>query len=441
MSGLLPWHSSDKPRYSRYRPDRCALAGLCLWLFIGSVAVLHANNVQLLDGFMVDRMEEDIVPVVAPETVPRRSLEELFQSPRRTRSRELPDARPSTALNLEVARLLRMADQDFDARRYKDALKSYKHLLRLRPGHLPYLERAAILAALAEQYPLAEAYLQEVLREKPAHPNYLGIWAGVLIQLERYAEAKQAVERSLAVEPNHVVGRYYQAALRRAEGEGNTETTFWLNKRLPELVEIASLLASDRPVLERWLGKDVFAALVRDLLGEVQAEQLNEAHRLLREAQSQLARENWESAFTMLSESQSIGVDRPFIELEKARCALEAGSIDAAVARANAVMDESVEDPDMAYAYAYILLNAEVYQRTVALLRPHFQEEAEDPHIDFAYACALAGIGRMDEAWPIWRTVADRHPELFAEWTSDEAPYLAPLKGDPRYAELSADAL
>ncbi len=419
--------------------SKCLLIALCGGVCGGTPRV-ESSPVILMDGFLVDRLETS--ESVQPDTdeIPRRSLETLFRAPPESLSLDIQPSAPAHGAGGEVARRQRAAQLHFNERRWESALREYQQLMRLQPGHMPFVSRAALLALQLGQYSIADAYLLDLSRTAPLKADYLVAWGGVLIRLARYDEAGERLEEALALEQDNLMARYKQLMLDVVTDREINER-FWLYRPVPELVLVAGWLAGDEHVLRQLMGETGYERMVQAAFGDVPAQSLMPLYRALREASQHLNAEEWEKADERLTEALVLGADRPFLHLEVTRCLLESGDEQGAVVRAQALMNRYGKAVELRYGYGYILVKAGEYASAVEVLSEVSSEFADQWHIRIALAYALAGASQMDAAWPIIEDMAEQFPDQFPVWMEGDTPYLDAIRSDPRYNQLSLPGL
>lgn len=416
----------------------CLLSLVFSWaLFTVGAGPVEASPVILMDGFLVDSLEDR--DGVQPDTdiAPRRSLENMFRSPPEMLRLDLPppsDVRGTT--DDEVMRRQRAAEMHFRDRRWESALREYQQLMRLQPGHLPYIERGAVVATLAGRYASADAYFYDVVRMKPEDPNYWAAWANVLIRLVRFDDADEKLEEALSLDPDHLMARHLQLILQVVKGRP-VDFEYWEHRPLRQILEVTEWLAADADEWQRVLGPDSFRHVVRTALADLPVDRLSEFHRTLRRAVPYLGRKEWQSAYAILTEAQALGANLPLLQMERIRCLIEAGDAQEALLMAESLMADRASSPDLAYGYGFILIKAGEYKRAVDILMELAREVPDRPDVQFALACALAGEGRLDVGWPILEKLAQGHPDRFPSWMDGDAPYLIAIRSDPRYQNLS----
>ena len=410
-----------------------SMIGLCL--IVASVS--FASPVDLMDGLMLERHEgyTDSAPDMTPE--PRRPVESLFRAPPDTLSLDILPTEVPTTTDDEVARRRRAAEMHVNERRWESALREYRQLIRLQPGHLPYVERAALVATLAGQYASADAYYRDIIQVMPNHVNYLAAWGNILIRLMRTDEAQDVLQRALDLNPDHLMAQHSVLLLKSVRGE-SVDSDFWAYRTFREIVEVSEWMAADASEWNRLLGPDYFDRVVRTSLGGLSAEHLSEFNRLMRNALEYVRREEWRSAHDLLTRAQDLGADLPFLQLERIRCLVEMGELREGVRLVESLVAAHRPTTELRYGYAFIMIKAGEYERAITALEKLVVEHPEDrPEIRFALACAYAGAGRLDEAWPILTALAETHPRRFPDWMAGDAEYLRAIRADPRYGELT----
>lgn len=335
----------------------------------------------------------------------------------------------------EVARRRLAAELHYEEGCLESALEEYQRLMRLRPGYAPFVVRAALLATMLKQYNVADTYFEELDRSISLRADHLAAWGNVLIHLARYSDAENVLERALQMEADHATAHYQILMLHVVTGAEMNEH-YWRYRTLPELVSVAGWLVDDAMDRRRIMDADQQRRLIRAVLGDVRARDVESVRRALRSAQLQLNSEAWEEAYALLGEARALGADRPFIKLEQIRSLVEQGGHVEAVQRADALMPTHDYPPAMQYGYGYILIKAGEYDRAAQVLEALSPEFAEQWRARMALAYAWAGAGRMDEAWPILAAMSERFPNRFPEWMEGDTPYLDAIRSDPRFPAL-----
>lgn len=419
----------------RQWPGRSAVSACLLALLLS--APVHASPIILMDGLLVDRLEDGEAAYTNSDAVPRRSLETVFQPPRESLSLDLPAPGSVDAPYDEVQRRQRAAELYGSERLWESALREYQQLIRLRPEHLPYKERAAVVATLAGRYAEADAYFFDITEAKPNNVDYLAAWGHVLVRLLRLEQASAVLERALDLEPDHVMARHNQLLLNVARGEP-VDMAYWTYRTLPQIRQVTEWLLADAADLRELLGSEQLNHIVRTTLGELSVEQLPAFNQALTHAVQCLNQQEWRCAYDQLTDAQALGATLPFLQLERLRALVEMGEAEEAVLMADSLASAHYDSPELMYGYAFILIKAGDYDRAVFVLADVAERMPDRPETRFAQACALAGAGRIDEAWPILAELAADHPQRFLVWMEGDTPYLNAIRADPRYEPLLA---
>jgi tetratricopeptide (TPR) repeat protein len=418
-------------RYVRLVP---VVGGIGLALFMPAM-----SQTVLVDGMMVDRMEQSKPSSPMPPPVdsfrgvwehnfrenstPLSSQERTMTSSGRVRSDDLP-------------RTLRMAEFYFREGQLPQALAEYRRLMQMQPNRPVHVLRAALLSVMMEDYEAADKLFARLSGPGAIQPQYLTTWGGVLIRLGRFDEAAEKLAAALVEVPDFRLAKYKQLILAVA-GERTVNEDYWRYRSVAELAEVAGWMVGDAASLTTLFGETVMARIVQSALGSaVSLDSLPVIQETLYEANSLLKDAAWESAYEKIVVAQELGVNRPFLDLERMRCLWESGEAEAALALLADLREQFGDHPELVQSYSYVLIKAGRYEDAIEALSAVEEELPGQWHIRMARGYAFAGAGRIDEAWPIIEQMAENFPEQFPEWMAIDAPYVEAIRQDPRFPEL-----
>lgn len=401
------------------------LSGLLLDVTYG------ARSYVFVDGILVDRLTEDagLEAVSPPSGPPSFELRDVLN-----RKEEIAPEDP------EWNRRSEAAARTFKENRWEAALREYQALLRRKPDHLPSIERAAVAASLAHRYGVANAYYAQVIQARPDDVPFLVGWAGALLRSRRFDEASSRLDSASRLEPTNLSLRYNQRILQVALGQQEVDPEYWAQLPTPQLAEIAAWLNVDRVELSALLSIDGFEQLTRDLLGMPSAEGLEEVAEGLRTSQRAVQAKDWPSAIIAFTAVGERGVARYSVNMEWARCLMEAGQMGEALNRLWSLYEAHPDRLETGYNLGFALLRSAQYDAAMDLFDEILQHVPSDPEVRFARVCALAGAGRMEEAWPEFSALAEAYPDRIPLWMEGDRPYLQVLRANPRYPGLLGES-
>lgn len=323
------------------------------------------------------------------------------------------------------------------AGRWRSALMEYQTLIRLEPDNASHWLRAALLSTMVNQYNLADHYFTELHEQLGTlHPNHSIAWVESLLHLQEFERASEILSSALIATPTNLRARYYELIINQRAGQ-DTEPQFWLLRSLAQQIQVMGWMGTGEANLRSWIGDDGLQDIVNTVFGDMSLSDLPEAYNALRDAWTELEREDWSSALPHLQTAQDVGATQPHIFLETARCLMRMGNDEAASQQVKNILEMHASPPELAYPAAYVLIGAQQYESAATILQTAIDAGLEvDRRIQIALAYALAGSDSMDEAWPMIASMAEAYPDEFPEWMERDEPHIRAIRTDPRFNEL-----
>ncbi len=360
------------------------------------------------------------------------------QRPTRTiRQTEQPSNDSSGLRAREIQHHLAEAQTHDRAGRWRSALTEYQALIRLEPNNPSHRLRAAILATMVHQHNLADIYFTEI-HEALGYlsPNHSLAWVEALLHLREFERADDVLHAALTTAPSHLRGRYYELILNQRHQRA-TAAEFWRDRNLAEQIRVAGWIINDETSLRTWLTEEGLRGLITTVLGDVSPANMRPVFDALRDAWTELERENWQDAITQLRTAQQRGASQPHITLEIARSFLNLDSHSTATLLTLSILEAHSHPPELAYPAAYILIGTEEYEQAAEILQAALDDGLEaNQRIQMALAYALAGTGDTDKAWPIIAPMAEEFADDFRGWMERDAPHIRAIRADPRFSDL-----
>jgi eukaryotic-like serine/threonine-protein kinase len=295
-----------------------------------------------------------------------------------------PSPRPGNEFDgaVEAARAGRFARGTAQVER---ALGRERPATSRRIAAVEALGKVAQLAEAGGDPAAAAAALETALR---LQPDYADLWlrrARLLLALQRRPEARQALDRALALNPRYVAARLERALLDAAEGF------------IGEALESLRALGGETAVAE----PGVF-----------------------REGLESLARAEWEEAAVLLQRALALEAPPDGGPLERARALLESGEAAAAIEVLQGALADHAVWPDLHYLLGSAELERGQFDDALSSLA-HALELHPDFHAArLQFARALEGVGARAQAVEQVMLVLQREPgnaealEQHRAWTS-----------------------
>ena len=247
------------------------------------------------------------------------------------------------------------------------------------------LTRVARLAEAGGDPAAAAAALEVAVRLEPGYPDLHLRRARLLLGLQRRTEARQALDRALAVNPRYAAARLERALLDASEG--------LIGEALESLRELGAETAIAEP-------------------GAFQ------------EGLASLARADWEEAGVLLQRALALEGPHGGGPLERARALLEAGQAGAAIEVLQGALDEHAVWPDLHYLLGSAELERGQFDDALGSLARALELHPDFHAARLQFARALEGVGARAQAVEQVMLVLQRDPadpqalELHRAWTS-----------------------
>jgi len=340
--------------------------------------------------------------------------------------------RDQTELGARIQRAERFINRgDWDRARLEieQALENY-------PDNPYLLRRAAALAALAGKYVAADEYFRRYHAIDPDDVTYNTGWADVLIRLNRYEEAWALINRALQQDPSYLPARFDHTLLCILRDDFQGIEKEWENVPVESLPELCHLIDLQRPEIEPLIGESRFRLLADAVLGSGTLDHSDRIAALAAQATEQLRAGDWEAAEKSLAELGRYGLRTYVVHVRRSFCLFQQGRHRQAAAILARLCQRHPEDPSLWYNLGFVLAKMEAYDKAETIFRKALELQPENDDARFALACVIAGQGRMAEAFGILEELAQRRPERMPRWLEGDAPYLAAIRSDSRFADL-----
>jgi eukaryotic-like serine/threonine-protein kinase len=254
--------------------------------------------------------------------------------------------------------------------------------------------RIAAVGALGQVARLAEtsgdpagaaAALEAAVRLQPDYPDLWLRRARLLLALQRGAEARQALDRALALNPRYTAARLERALLDASEG--------FIGEALESLRALGSEMAVTEPGL-------------------------------FEEGLESLARAEWEEAGVLLQRALALDAPAGGGPLERARALLESGDAAAAIEVLQGAVADHAVWPDLHFLLGSAELECGQFDDALSSLARALELHPDFHAARLQFARALEGVGARAQAVEQVMLVLQRAPadpqalELHRAWTS-----------------------
>ncbi|MFT7511281.1 MAG: tetratricopeptide (TPR) repeat protein [Candidatus Omnitrophota bacterium] len=416
------------------------ILGLGGWLALVTWSVADPDDTLYVEGLAVDGLGLHKVQVLelfssverSPGALPEFSLAKpLFTgdhgpAPEQVRFfREFSQAMLSTKMN----------SQDWFM-----AMEIIENRLAYKPGDLESLKSAAGLASVMKDYRKAETYFSEYLKQRPKDLLMQAGLAHLLLHMGQHTNAEQVCADILAVNPTSVEARFSMLCTylaRDLEPKAMlVDEAYWLFRLLPEKRMIAGWLAGDREELLRLMNADGFQRLAAYTLGPGTHENVTLIFDALNKAELAYRSRQWGEALVYYDLAKDYGVRSVFLYEDIARCYLEMGEVQKALDVMKTLVLTAPDVPQIWSNVGYILMQSSLYVEATKAYRQALKLDASNPNLLFGLAAAYAGVGQLDQAWPLLERLAKTHPEQMSKWLEGDKPYLQAIQQDRRFPLL-----
>ena len=197
---------------------------------------------------------DSLFPAIGPLPEPTRYALPAWLTPAAGESRPAPSRRQKPAAELTAAEVIslmqRRAMDLLEAGRFAEALAVFEKFLAIEPEDVNWLFLKGVCLLELGKYQAALAPLAAAERLAPWDPDVLLIKADVLLELREYAQARQALSKLFAFDPEHSRGRYRLACWAALTGRPRQA-----------LNELRRLVAADSGFREEAAREPAFAGL------------------------------------------------------------------------------------------------------------------------------------------------------------------------------------
>lgn len=401
----------------------------------------RSDSIFYMDGLAVDRLagteaerasyEEIDMPIFELKPIPRRAPP--LPPPALVRPPERGGTTiPATQVQVHMER----GAEYFQASRWQDALSEFLQADSLAPNNPAIMERVAVAAALTRNYDTAEIYFTRYLEANPDRITHLTGLAGVLVRQGDYRRARDILDRVIASEPDHISAHLNLLLIEYATGGHITSAFDWSHLSLRDTISVAQWLRGDRAELESLVSADVYRALVERALGRGAYGHLDIIPDQLFAYVDATQNNHRDEARRVLLRILDYGVRNRGTLSEMAHLHLLAGEYRESMDIMAVLAERYPDTPRISYNYGLTLVKNERYAEAIDAFEREMAVDPDYPDARFALACAFAGLGRMDEAWPVLQKLAADYPGRMAEWVEGDDAYLVAIRSDPRYEDL-----
>ncbi len=402
----------------------------------------RSDSIFYMDGLAVDRLagteaeriahEEIDMPTFELKPIPRRAPPLPPPALVRAPERSGDTSTPATQVQMHM----QQGTEHFQASRWQEALSEFLQADALAPSNAAIMERVAVAAALTKNYDTAQIYFTRYLEANPDRTTHLTGLAGVLVRQGDYRRAHEILGRVIATEPDNISAHLNLLLIEYATG-GQVASSFdWSHLNLRDTISVAQWLRGDRSEMESLVSADVYRALVERALGRGTYGHLDVIPDQLFAYVDSVQNNHRDEARRILRRILEYGVRNRGTLSEMAHHHLLAGEYGESMAIMAVLAERYPDTPRIAYNYGLTLVKNERYADAIRAFQREMAVDPDYADARFALACAYAGLGRMDEAWPILQKLTDDFPGRMGEWVDGDETYLVAIRSDPRYPDL-----
>jgi len=396
---------------------------LCPWIPAFALWVAGAVGVRaqffVVDGIWVDASAESepsalpggLYSIATPAELLQRSAQAFHW---------MREARPGPAEAQAAEAQLRRVDELIRESDYRRAFLAVRDALALYPAYPPLLSRAAVISANLRDYGRAEHYFSRYLALQPDDALHWAGYAGVLIRLSRLEEARTAIDRGLAANPDLLPMRFHDVTVRVIQESKDISRQFWRRRSLEELLLLLNWLISDRAEFERMMGAADFRRLCEITAGPGMAGQLEEARRLLQSAQDLRGKGRYPDARAAIEMVMRMGADAYGLRATVAELLIAEGLTEEGLRMWDSLTFEYSDWAQPWLSRGHLLLRAGRFTEAVLSMRRASELAPKEGIVRFALACALALSGATNEAQEIFNDLARADPQRFRDWMESD---------------------
>ncbi len=316
-----------------------------------------------------------------------------------------------------------------------------ERLLENHPNETRNIRGLASLYAMTGKFDRAARNFARYLEKKPSDISFLAGFAHTLFCLARFDDAQSALRRAMELNPRFLPAQYTLTCLNIATNGPILRTrAFWHTTGISEKEQLAGWLQNDRTPLRHVLGTKGYDLLCEMAIGAGSAGNLLLIPDSLAEARAAFARQEWKKALVYYELAEGYGVDGLSVKQQLARCLFETGRGPEALQRMQRLAAQNPDAAEVWYNLGYLLINSKQGAAATLAFREASRLAAAVPEYQFALACALAGDGKMDDAFAILLPLHGKFSARFSMWMEGDSDYLVAIRADPRYAKLGKAA-
>jgi Flp pilus assembly protein TadD len=320
------------------------------------------------------------------------------------------------------------------------------------PDEPELLIRAGHFSAKRKAYLVSDSYWARLDELQPTNTWVQACRAVLLLRMGHTNEAEARLRAVLEKAPDEMVARFHLACLlmsrnapddaRHALGTMNLlqtgQAATWARDDWEDYV--AAMRVDGFRTLCSFIGSGGEPPLPTTMnkLAGLDGSGLHDAMHQLAESLWQcwqsMQRKEWAKAISMFKAASEAGFDAPAAYQGLAFAMIQSGRAEQGV---DVMKLGMTRFPDSSYAhlkYGLLCLDLQRYEEALAALDRARALAPQDEEILLGYTGALAGLGRMNEAWSVLDTVPQSHRPGIAGWFDRPSPHATALRSDERFA-------
>lgn len=318
---------------------------------------------------------------------------------------------------------------------WRQALAEVNDGLAINPDDPEFIRLAALINTVLRDFYMANYYYERYTEIVPDDLVALSNWTGVLLRTFRFEEAEEIIEKVVALRPDYLPARFYQAVISVAQDGTVAQRDEWLSLLFPQKQRVLQWIYEDLENYSNILGPRGLEIFCEMVLGQGSFDNIEELAVAMAEYLA-IDQTEVEDRLVALDNIRELGFDGLAVPLEKSVVLYSNGRLDQALDISSRKINSYPRQPDILFHHGYFLIKSGDYRRSISSLRESVEISGRlSPKVYLA--TALIMTGSREEGWEILFDVARSNPDSLADWLFNDTEYVNAIRSDNRFLSLA----